>query len=140
MSAPTLTLQSEPRLEQADILSLLLFGKPASALNQGEAISLQSQALQMAASYVASDLQQSVAQHVGVDSVQLGVGESLSQSRISAGKYVTKDVFVSTSQSLGKKQDREVSVEYQLRTNWQLKATATPQGNNGIDLMWGKQY
>ena len=139
-SAPTLTLRSEPGLEQADILSLLLFGKPASALNQGEAISLQSQALQMAASYVASDLQQSVAQHVGVDSLQLGVGESLSQSRISAGKYVTKDVFVSTSQSLGKKQDREVSIEYQLRTNWQLKATATPQGNNGIDLMWGKQY
>ena len=94
----------------------------------------------MAASYVASDLQQSVAQHIGVDSLQLGVGEGLSQSHISAGKYVTKDMFVSTSQNLGKKQDREVSIEYQLGTNWQLKATTTSRGNNGIDLMWGKQY
>jgi len=43
---PTLTLRSDPQLAQVDILSLLLFGKPADRLDDGEKRSLQSQAVQ----------------------------------------------------------------------------------------------
>jgi translocation and assembly module TamB len=107
-SAPTLTLRSDPALEQADILSLLLFGKPAGALNQGEKNTLQTQALQATAGYVAADLRRSVADRLGVDTLEFDMGDNWAQSRIGAGKYVTKDIFVSTSQKLGGKQERNL--------------------------------
>ncbi|MEW6297678.1 MAG: translocation/assembly module TamB [Thermodesulfobacteriota bacterium] len=134
--APTLTLRSDPALDQADILSLLAFGKPANALNQGEKVSLQAQVLQATAGYVAADLRQSVAERLGLDSLELDVAEG----RFGVGKYVTKDVFVSTSQQLGDQQKQEVSLEYQLDTDWQLKASTTSQGDSSIDLFWHKRY
>lgn len=133
---PTLTLQSDPPLDQTDILSLLAFGKPANALNQGERVSLQAQVLQATAGYLASDLRQAVAQRLGLDSLAIDVAEG----RLGVGTYVTKDVFVSTTQQLGGQQRREVSVEYQLDTDWQLKASTTSQGDSSIDLFWRKWY
>ena len=139
-SAPTLTLRSEPQLEQADILSLLLFGKRAGALNEGERVSFQAQAIKAAADYVAGGLQQSVAEHLGLDVVELNVGEGLGQGKVGVGKNVTKDVFVSASQELDKEKAQEYSIEYQLAPNWQLKSSTTSKGNNGFDLFWQKQY
>ncbi len=118
-STPTLTLRSDPPLEQADILSLLLFGKPAGTLTQGQKISLHLQALTTVAGYVATDLQRSVATYVGLDVLEVDVGEGLLQkSRIGVGKYVSEGVFVSTVQTLGPKSEREVTVEYQLDPHW----------------------
>jgi autotransporter translocation and assembly factor TamB len=134
--SPTLTLRSDPSLEQADILSLLVFGKPANALSQGEKVSLQTQALQATAGFIAADLRQSIAQELGIDTLEFDIAER----RFGAGKYVTKDVFVSTSQQFGHEQKQEVAIEYQLDTNWQIKATTSAQGESGIDLFWQKQY
>ena len=133
---PTLILRSDPSLEQADILSLLVFGKPANALDQGEKVSLQAQALQATAGYIASDLRQSIAQELGIDSLEVDIAER----RFGVGKYVTKDVFVSTSQQFGSEQKQEMAIEYQLDTNWQIRATTSAQGDSGIDLFWQKQY
>src|SRR5262245_62247675 len=57
---PTLTLTSDPPLEQADILSVLLFGKPAHELGRGQSLALQQQALQLAAGYAMPALRTSV--------------------------------------------------------------------------------
>jgi translocation and assembly module TamB len=138
--APLVSFRSEPPLEQTDILSLLVFGKPANALSKGEKVSLQSQAVQALAGSVAEDLRRSLAESLGVDNLELDVGETTEQSRIGVGKYIAPGVFVSTSQQVGGKQGRDVSIEYQLGENWQLKSSTTSQGNNGIDLLWKKRY
>ncbi|MGH7774291.1 MAG: translocation/assembly module TamB domain-containing protein [Candidatus Binatia bacterium] len=140
VSKPTLTLRSNPRLEQADILSVLLFGKPVGGLNEGQRTSLQAQAIKAAGDYVAPGLQRSVADRLGVDNLEFGTGEGLSGGKIGVGKYVTKDVFVSTSQEFGDKKEQEYSVEYQITPNWQLKSSTTSQGKSGIDLFWRKEY
>ncbi len=137
---PSLSLRSEPTLEQADILSLLIFGKATSALSTGEKTSLQSQALQSAAGYIASDLRRSLAEELGIENLELDVGRTLDRSRIGAGKYLSDDVFVSTSQQLGNTNSREFSIEYHLDQNWQIKATANTRGNDGIDIFWQKRY
>jgi len=33
-----------------------------------------------------------------------------------------------------------VTIEYQLKENWQLKASTTDRGNNGADILWKKKY
>jgi translocation and assembly module TamB len=138
---PTVTFRSEPQLEQADILSLLLFGKPANALSKNQKTSLQSQALGSLAGSVASELRQSLAEHLGVDDLEFGMGESPGQGTIGVGKYIAPGVFVSTSQQIGGDgQGRNVTIEYQLSDQWQLKGTTTAEGNNGVDILWQKQY
>jgi autotransporter translocation and assembly factor TamB len=139
---PILTLQSEPSLEQADILSLVIFGKTTDGLSSGEKSSMQSEVLSATAGYFANDLRRSVAQQLGIDDLEFDIGKTIGQSRIGAGKYLSEDVYVSTSQSTeGKKnQGQEFAVEYQLKENWQLKASTTAEGNSGIDIFWQKRY
>ncbi|HWP56815.1 MAG TPA: translocation/assembly module TamB domain-containing protein [Candidatus Acidoferrales bacterium] len=140
MTKPTLTLRSEPQLEQADILAVLLFGRPVNALSQGEQNALQKQALKATADYFASGLTQSVARRLGVDTLQYGVGENLGQGQLEVGKYVREDVFVSATQQFGGEKQQEYSVEYEIAPNWQIKSSTTSDGKSGIDLFWKKQY
>jgi autotransporter translocation and assembly factor TamB len=139
-SKPTLTLRSNPSLEQAEILSVLLFGKPTTDLSQGQKNTLQNQALKTAANFITSDLRQSVAGKLGVDTLELGAGDNLSGGELSAGKYVTQDVFVSTKQQIGGEKQQEYSVEYDIAPNWQIKSSTNPQGDSGIDIFWRKRY
>jgi autotransporter translocation and assembly factor TamB len=137
---PTLTLRSNPQLEQADILSLLLFGQPVSGLSEGQRASFKGEAVKATANYLAPGLRQSVAERLGVDNLEFDVGEG-GGSKVGVGKYVTKDVFVSTSQQLGGDQkDQEYSIEYEIAPNWQLKSSTTSSGDSGIDLFWRRQY
>jgi len=141
-SSPTVAFRSEPALAQADILSLLVFGRPANALSDQQKTSLQSQAVQALAGTVASDLRQALAEQLGIEHLELDVGDNPSQSKIGVGKYIAPGVFVSTSQQLGggNTQGRDVTIEYQLNDNWQLKASTTARGNNGVDILWKKKY
>ena len=139
-SKPTLGLRSDPALEQADILSVLLFGKPTSELNRGEQSNLQKQALKATADFISSDLRQSVARKLGVDTLEFGVGDDLAGGQVEAGKYVSSDVFVSTKQQFGGGQQQEYAIEYEFAPNWQIKTSTSPQGNSGIDIVWRKRY
>lgn len=139
-SKPTLALRSNPSLEQAEILSVLLFGKPTKDLNKGEKNVLQTQALKTAANFISSDLRQSVASKLGVDSLEVGLGDNLSGGQLETGKYVTQDVFVSTKQQLGGERQQEYAIEYDIAPNWQIKSSTSPQGNSGFDIFWRKRY
>jgi len=137
---PTLNLRSEPPLEQADILSVLLFGKPAGELNQGQQNVLQEQAIQATASFVASGLRQSVARKLGVDSLEVTTGTAGTPGKVAVGKYVKENVYVSASQQLGGEKQQEYSVEYQITPRWQLKGSTESGKNSGFDLFWHKRY
>ena len=77
---------------------------------------------------------------MGIDNLELDVGETLNKSRIGAGTYVRENVFVSTSQQLGDVNNHEFAIEYSLSENWQLKAATTTRGEDSIDVQWQKRY
>ena len=104
------SFRSEPQLEQANIFSLLHFGKPACALSKGEKVSLQSQAVQAVAGSVAAELRQTLSESLGLDDLELDVGNTSGQ-KVGVGKDIAPGVFVSTS-----------------------------RGNNGVDILWEKRY
>src|SRR5205814_2287719 len=68
---PNLVFTSDPPLEQADILSVLLFGKPARELGRGQSLALQQQALQIATGYVVPELRTSVMNVLGLDTLEV---------------------------------------------------------------------
>ncbi len=141
MTKPTLTLESDPPLEQADILSVLLFGKPASELNQAESKGLREQAIGVAGSYVAGQLRQSVADALGVDNLEFDTGgEGLSDARVSLGKYVAPDIFVSLSHKFGKQAVEEIRIEYTLTPSWSIETSTDTRGDSGADIFWKRRY
>jgi translocation and assembly module TamB len=140
LNKPTLALRSEPSLEEGDILSVLLFGKPVKELDRGERVDLQAQALKATSEFVASGLRQSVARRLGVDTLEVGFGEDPRKARVEVGKYVSRDVFVSAAQEFGETQGQQYSIEYHLSPNWQLKSSTNSRGETGIDLFWRREY
>jgi translocation and assembly module TamB len=133
---PSLTLTSQPRLEQADILALLLFGKPVNALNQNERGSVQQSALSITSGYVAGSIANSVSAALGLESL----GVDVSGGRVGFGHYVGDKTYVSMSQELSGEHGREVSMEYQVAPEWKIGTSASSTGTNGIDIIWHKRY
>lgn len=134
LARPTLALASDPPLEQADVLAVLLFGRPTQELGAGEGLDLQRQALSLASSYVVPELQTSVMEALGLDTLEVG-GEG-----VRAGRYVTRDVFIAISQQLGATPAQAVAVEYSLTRRLSLKASTTTAGQSAIDLEWRHRY
>ncbi|MCW5891677.1 MAG: translocation/assembly module TamB [bacterium] len=131
---PTLTLTSEPPLDQADILAVLLFGRPAHDLRREQSVDLQRQAVALAAGYVAPELRRSVMDAFGLDTLDLGATE------VSAGRYLTQDIFLSISADFGAQPTQIVGVEYQLLPRVSVKVSTSSRGSSAIDLLWGRRY
>lgn len=131
---PTLTLTSEPPLDQADILAVLLFGRPARDLGRDQSVDLQRQAVALAAGYVAPELRSSVMDVFGLDTLDLGATE------VSAGRYLTQDIFLSISAEFGAQPAQIVGVEYQLLPRVSVKMSTSSRGSSAIDLLWRRRY
>jgi translocation and assembly module TamB len=138
---PTLALTSEPRLEQADILALLIFGKPLNALNKNEQGSLQQSALSITSGFVAANVAKSVSRALGLDSLGLDITDvDFAGGNIGFGRYVAPGTYVSVSQQLSGERGSEVSLEYQVAPDWKISSSTTSTGSNGIDIIWHKRY
>ncbi len=138
---PSLTLASQPRLEQADILALLLFGRPMNTLSQSEQGSLQQSAINVTSGFVAGRIANSVSTALGLDSLGVDIREvDFSGGRVGFGRYVGSKTYVSVSQQLAGEHGREVSLEYEIARDWKIGTSTTSTGSNGIDIIWHKRY
>jgi autotransporter translocation and assembly factor TamB len=138
---PTLTLSSQPPLEQADILALILFGRPLNTLNQNEQASLQQSAVNVASGFVAGKIAGSVAKALGLDSLGIDISEvDFSGGRVGFGRYVGSKTYVSASQQLSGEHGREVALEYEIVPDWKVGTSTTSTGSSGIDIIWHKRY
>ncbi|TMB00651.1 MAG: hypothetical protein E6J70_09960 [Deltaproteobacteria bacterium] len=142
---PELTLASDPPLEQADILSVIVFGKPARDLGKGESVALQEQALQLASGYVMPELRASVMNTLGLDTLDVEMPQTTGtatdrRGRVSVGRYVAGDVFVSLAQEFGAHAGQAVGVEYGLTPEISVKGSTSTRGDSAIDIFWHRRY
>jgi translocation and assembly module TamB len=138
---PTLELESEPPLEQADILSVLVFGRPVDQLNQGESQGLRERALSLASGYAAAEFRRDVADALGLDTLEIEPGsEGLASTAASVGKYITDDIFVSLSHTFAEENVQQLRVEYFITPRWTIETTADTAGDSGIDVFWRRRY
>jgi len=137
--APSLKLASEPSLTQADILSVLMFGKTAKDLNEGQRADVQNGAAQLAASFAASEVGQSVSDALGLSGRGIQLQE-LSASRVALGTYLTDKTFVTVGQKYGAQQGQEMRVEYELAPRWSITSSASSAGGSGADVIWHRRY
>lgn len=138
---PTLALASDPPLEQADILSVLLFGRPATELDEGEQTTLQQQALELTSGYAASVLGQAVSEALGLERLGLDLSDvSFTGGSIGFGRYIGANTYVSVTQHLDEEKGREVSIEYFLTPRWKIVTSTDSLGASGADVIWQALY
>jgi translocation and assembly module TamB len=141
LDKPVLTLRSNPTLEQADVLALLLFGKPLNALNRNEQNTLKQSAAEMAGGFAAAKVADAVSEALGLDRLGLDLGEiDLSGGQIGLGRYVGDRTYVSMSQELSGEAGQEVSIEYQIGPDWKITSSTSTTGSSGVGILWHKRY
>ncbi len=138
---PNLAFTSDPPLEQADILSVLLFGKPARELGRGQSLALQQQALQIATGYVVPQLRESVMNALGLDTLDVAFADRPdAPGQVRVGRYVAQDVLVSLGQEFGARVAQVVGVEYAVGTHVAVRASTSTRGASAVDLIWQRRY
>lgn len=140
-SKPTLELASQPRLEQSDILSLLLFGRPIGELSGGEQLSLQKSAIDIGAGFAAAQLGKAVSGALGLDALGIDLSDlTFAGGQVRFGRYLGSQTYFSVSQDIAGGNGREVSLEYRLTPNLRVEANTGSAGNSGVDIIWRKRY
>lgn len=143
LEQPALTLFSDPPLPEADVLSVLLFGKPAQQLGASETGALQNQAVAIATGYVVPGLRSSVMDVLGIDTFDVSLpppGATDTAGQVRLGRYVADDLFVSLAQEFGAGVAQVFGIEYVLSRRWSVRASAATNGRGAIDVFWHRRY
>jgi hypothetical protein len=124
MRQPELSFSSNPPLDEADILSLIVFNQPINELGEGAQVSLAQRATALAGGYLASGLAQSIGSALDIDEFEIqtdserGFGPTLS-----VGEQVGEHFFFRIRQGFGDAQATELILEYQVNDFLRLQAT-----------------
>jgi autotransporter translocation and assembly factor TamB len=128
MRHPEILLSSTPPLEQADILSLIVFNQPINSLGEGQQISVAQRAQQLATGAIAGQLAQSIGNAIGVDTFEISTApESGGAASLTIGQQVGQNLYVRVEQGIGGQGQTNLILEYEL-TNWLRLRTNVLQG------------
>ena len=137
---PRLTFSSTPDLPDEDILSLLAFGKTIDRLSGSEQSALSAQGAAIAGNILSGILEKRVGNTLGLDTLEVDVGDELGTGSVRGGRYVTQDLFLSYERQLGEQSGNTVEVEYSLGPRVKLKGASDDQGQSSLDLFWRIEY
>ena len=135
-----LSLESEPMMDKADIVSYLVFGRPTNALRTEQATNAQVAALDMAGQVAARQLKKILGDTLAVDELRFEPGEKNAGAFV-LGKYVTRNIFVTyRTGNISSKNYGEVGVEYEINRNFSIETQFGNDLTSGIDLIWKTDF
>jgi translocation and assembly module TamB len=130
MRSPQLSLTSSPPLDEADILSMIIFNRSVNDLGTGERASLAETAGGIASGFVASPLSRSIGKALDVDLFEITTSDPQTGETaggVTLGKQVSDKAFVRFRQQFGQRSFTEFMIEYRLATFLRLDATVAPE-------------
>jgi translocation and assembly module TamB len=122
MKQPELSFSSNPPLDQADILSLIVFNQPINELGEGQQVSLTERATALAGGYLATGLSRSISNALELDEFEIEAGERGFGPTLSVGEQVGEHLFFRIRQGFGDAQATELILEYQLQDHLRVQA------------------
>lgn len=133
---PRLTLYSDPAMEQTDILSYLILGKPLSG-----ATSNQGRTLYNAASSLSLTGGEFVAKRIGlifgIQDVKIEQGAEPNEASLVLGKYLSPDLYVSYGRGIFAPTS-EFKIKYQISKRWLIQTNTGTQ--SGADLFYTYEH
>ena len=148
---PQVRLSSQPPLDEADVLSLIVFNQPINQLGEGERLNLAERAGGLAVGYLATPLANSIASALDLDIFEIrATGGESGQPSVALGQQLGSRLFVSFRQEFGADDMSQLSLEYRINELLRLVSTVT-QGNQrshrtqridrtGVDLIYTLSY
>ena len=127
---PDIILSSVPPLEQADILSLIVFNQPINQLGAGEQLSLAQRAQALATGAVANQLARSIGNALNLDIFEITTSpDSGADAALTIGQQVGQNLYVKVQQGIGDQSQTNFILEYEL-TDWLRLQTNVLEGSS----------
>ncbi len=136
---PSLQLSSLPPMTQADILSVIIFGRPAAELNQGQSKELSAQALALLGQAGKKEMSRLFGPDLSPDVVTVHNAPSAGPS-LEAGKYLNEDLYLRYRQNLGPYGGQNVGLEYRFTRYFSVESTVGNTRDNGMDLVFTRDF
>ncbi len=139
MASPSIRFESEVFEDQADILSVLVTGKPIAELSTAEG----SQALSGVAGALAGFGTKAFGRYTPFDSLVVDIGDDLSSGSAEAGKALGPKVFLLTRFRWGTEEGEnriEGQLEVQLDPRLYLETVMGDRLQGAIQLVWKRQF
>lgn len=115
MTAPELVFSSNPPMDQAEILSLIVFNAPINELGEGQQASLAERAGALAGGYLTKGLSQSIGEALRLDEFEIAAGgERGLGPTLSIGEQIGGRTYFRVRQGFGAEQATEFILEYQI--------------------------
>jgi translocation and assembly module TamB len=136
--APKLALTSDPPLDEADVLSLIVFNRSVNDLGTGERASLADTAGGIASGFLASSLSRSIGKSLDVDLFEItttdpDTGETA--GGVTLGKQITDRAFVKFQQQFGQRSFTQFMLEYQLAKFLRINLEGAPESSGVANLL-----
>lgn len=136
-SEPEVIMSSNPPLDKIDMVSYLLFNRPATSLTGREGLALQTQVAAFLGSQASRILKKSLGDTPFTpDVIQMRESDSGQSSVIEIGKYLTPDFYVTYEKDLRSSSGDNVKIEYRLNRHFSVQTQLGGQNQSGIDLFW----
>jgi len=148
---PQVSLSSSPPLDEADVLSLIVFNQPINQLGGGERLNLAERAGGLAVGYLASPLANSIADALDLDIFEIrATGGENGQPSVAIGQQIGSRLFVSFRQEFGSAELSQLSLEYRINELLRLVSTVSEGAQRshrmqridttGLDLIYTISY
>ena len=136
---PNLQLTSQPPMSRTDILSTIIFGKPANSLSADQNNRFQGAALALLGQQGVNMMRKVMGDTLTPDVVTVHNQDSGS-SALEAGKYLSADLYLRYRQDLGEDGGRNVGLEYRLKPWLSLESQVGTTRDTGVDVIFNFDF
>lgn len=136
LTAPQLTFHSNPQMTTSAILAKILFKKDLSDISQPEALHLANTLVSLSGG-TAPDVLDAIRKSIGVDQLTIVSDPNSDQIAVQIGKYLTKGVLITLSQSPTSSQ---IIVEVELSKGFIFRAETQEDEEGKFSLKWRRNY
>ncbi|HOB51079.1 MAG TPA: translocation/assembly module TamB domain-containing protein [Acidobacteriota bacterium] len=138
-------LVSVPNLSAAEIVQLITSGQAPESTSRAQVITPSGADYSAVLSQLVSvAVEQRLKQVVGFDTIsvdaQLSDTDSASSTRVTVGKQVVKDLFVTYSRSVSSSEKDMIVIEYRLSPRVTIVATEDERGYFGLDFRFKRKF
>lgn len=135
----------DKQIDEGNAVSYLLFGKGLDELSQSQKSNVKTSnedlAKTIAGNLVASQLQTTIGDALGLDVIEIKGENNWNKASLSAGKYLTDDLYVSYARGFGNSETNEVNpsivtLEYGLTSFLFIQLVEGSDKTEGFDLIF----
>jgi translocation and assembly module TamB len=134
---PTIALDSQPPLPQDEVLSRLMFNRPASSITPLQAVQLAAAVNRLRGG--GPGVLDRLRTALGVDTLDVGGGDGAAGTTVRAGKYLSEGVYVEGETGTGD-QSSKARVEVEILPNVSLQAETGADATSGVGVKWKYDY